>query len=328
MTQRRIAIIGAGISGLVLARSLRDVAEVVVFEKARGVGGRMSTRYADPFYFDHGTQFFTARTSAFQAFLAPYIAQGVVAEWRGKVINLEIGRKISKRLWFEPHWVASPNMNNLCKALADGLDVHPNTEVAPLTEKTARGWPLASKQGVDLGCFDWVISTAPPTQTMTLFHRHLDAETPLAKAVLQGCYTLMVGFNKPWEKAWIAAKVKDNPLNWISINSSKPGRNDATTCMVAHTDNAWAEAHINDDMGEAQAFLVQQFEAVTGMDCSKADYLSMHRWRYANVEQSEASGPYCDVAKQLASVSDWCSQSRIEEVWLNCQALLAAMARD
>jgi hypothetical protein len=63
--KQRIAIIGAGISGLTLAQSLKEYADVVVFDKARGVGGRMNTRYADPFYFDHGTQFFTARSKSF-----------------------------------------------------------------------------------------------------------------------------------------------------------------------------------------------------------------------------------------------------------------------
>lgn len=40
---KRIAIIGAGLSGLVLARQLASNADITVFEKARGVGGRMST---------------------------------------------------------------------------------------------------------------------------------------------------------------------------------------------------------------------------------------------------------------------------------------------
>jgi predicted NAD/FAD-dependent oxidoreductase len=35
--KQRIAIIGAGISGLTLAQNLREYYDVVVFEKARGV---------------------------------------------------------------------------------------------------------------------------------------------------------------------------------------------------------------------------------------------------------------------------------------------------
>ncbi|MCP5369376.1 MAG: FAD-dependent oxidoreductase [Rickettsiaceae bacterium] len=89
----RVAIIGAGISGIFLAHELSRKAHVVVFEKARGVGGRMSTRYADPFYFDHGAQCFTARNSDFQDFLKPFVACGKVSEWKGRVINLQIEEK-------------------------------------------------------------------------------------------------------------------------------------------------------------------------------------------------------------------------------------------
>jgi predicted NAD/FAD-dependent oxidoreductase len=40
-----VAVIGAGISGLFAARTLQDHGmKATVFEKGRGVGGRMSTR--------------------------------------------------------------------------------------------------------------------------------------------------------------------------------------------------------------------------------------------------------------------------------------------
>jgi renalase len=37
----RIAIIGAGISAITIAKNLKKIAKVSVFEKSRGVGGRM-----------------------------------------------------------------------------------------------------------------------------------------------------------------------------------------------------------------------------------------------------------------------------------------------
>ena len=42
---KNIAIIGAGISGLIAARNLIQKHNVTIFDKSRGVGGRMSTRY-------------------------------------------------------------------------------------------------------------------------------------------------------------------------------------------------------------------------------------------------------------------------------------------
>lgn len=319
--KKHIAIIGAGISGLTLAHQLKAYADVVIYEKARGVGGRMSTRYADPFYFDHGTQCFTARTKEFQTFLKPYMEYGIITQWNGKVINLEIGKKTTKRMWFEPHLAASPNMNSLCKKLAEGLDIKLSTEVAPLTQKHSDKWILHNKNGDMLGEYDWVISTAPPAQTTTLFHIFLPDDSSLHTARMQGCYALMIGFNKPWDKQWIAAKVRDNPIKWISVNSTKIGRNQDVTAIVAHSRNNWADEHIDDDMQEAQKFLVQQFEAATTISCDTANYISLHRWKYAIVEETEKSGFYLDENMGIAATSDWASTSRIEEVWQNAMRL-------
>ncbi len=318
----RIAIIGAGISGLTLANGLHTSCDVKVFEKARGVGGRMSTRYADPFYFDHGTQFFTARSKAFKRFIAPLIGDGLIAPWEGKVITLQEDKKITDRLWFEPHYVAMPHMNSLCKFMATNLQITTGTEVAPLAQKMADGWHLADKDGGALGVYDWVISTAPPVQTQRLFAAHAMDANPLPESRLLGCYTLMIGFDTPWNKPWMAAKVHTSPIEWIAVNSSKPGRNDAVTSIVVHSSNAWAEEHIDDDMKTAEQFLRKEFESVSGIDTRTADYFSCHRWRYALVEEPKQCPPFMDAARGLASTGDWCTASRIEDAWLNATKLV------
>jgi predicted NAD/FAD-dependent oxidoreductase len=323
--KQRIAIIGAGISGLTLASRLAPHADVLVFEKARGVGGRMSTRYAEPFYFDHGTQFFTARSAAFQAFLAPLIASGLVAPWVGKVITVQEDRSINDRIWFEPHYVAMPNMNSLCKHMASPLEVTLGCEVAPLAEKRADGWHVTDTQGHSLGVFDWVIATAPPVQTKRLFAAVLADKSALPDPALLGCYTLMIGWNRPWPKPWMAAKIHGSPLEWVAINSSKPGRNAAVTSMVVHSSNAWAEAHIDDEMAGAETFLRATFEACMGIDTRDADYFSCHRWRYALVEHAQAHAPFLDTRHGLASSGDWCSASRIEDAWQHATTLADAM---
>jgi predicted NAD/FAD-dependent oxidoreductase len=53
----KITIIGAGISGLSAAHLLKDYADITLFEKECGVSGRMSTRCAEPYLFDHGKLF-------------------------------------------------------------------------------------------------------------------------------------------------------------------------------------------------------------------------------------------------------------------------------
>jgi predicted NAD/FAD-dependent oxidoreductase len=281
----------------------------------------MSTRYAEPFYFDHGTQFFTARDPSFQRFIEPLVANGLIAPWTGKVITLEADRPPTDRLWFEPHYIAVPNMNSLCKSMAEHLAVMTTIEVAPLPEQSCDGWHVTDKSGAALGIFDWVISTAPPAQTVKLFGPHLPTDQPLREARLLGCYTLMIGFNAPWEKSWIGAKMLNSPLEWVAINSTKPCRNKNVTSIVAHTSNAWAEEHIDDGMEKAELFLRQEFERVTKIDTSSADYFTCHRWRYAMVDASASREPFMDASLGLASAGDWCSASRIEDTWLNALQL-------
>ena len=65
----RVAVIGAGMSGLTCASRLGERGfEVSVFDKGRGPGGRSSTRRVDldgaEVGFDHGAQYFTVRDPA------------------------------------------------------------------------------------------------------------------------------------------------------------------------------------------------------------------------------------------------------------------------
>lgn len=320
--KKRIAIIGGGIAGATLAHGLKRYAAVTVFEKSRGAGGRMSTRKADGFAFDHGTQYFTGRSRPFREFLAPWLKQGVVAAWDGKVITLAKGKDTTDRLWFEPHYVACPGMNHLCKALLADVDVRTSTEVAPLSAARGKeGWVLMDTQQQPLGEFDWMISTAPAPQTARLLSDHLPAEHPLALTTLQGCYAVMLGFAAPWNHSWIGAKCDDSPLGWISVNSSKPARDAAHSCLVLHSTNAWANAHINDDVADAQAILLAEFAALTGIDAAKAEHAASHRWRYALVQNPSKSSFFCDEAAKLAAVGDWSVTSRIEEVWFTSDEL-------
>jgi predicted NAD/FAD-dependent oxidoreductase len=325
--KKQIAIIGAGISGLTLAQNLKDDAEVVVYEKARGVGGRMSTRHADPFYFDHGTQYFTARSPAFQRYIAPMIETGLIAPWEGKVITLKEDRTVADCMWNEPHYVAVSNMNSLCKHLALDLKITLSTEVAPLANKESNSWFLVDKEGNELGAYDWVISTAPPVQTRRLFADYLQADHPLNATPMLGCFTLMIGFHAPWDKPWMAAKVHASPFEWIAVNSSKPGRNKSITSIVANSSHAWAEAHIDDDINETGKFLRREFEYISGIDTSAADHFSCHRWRYALVGEPQDHNPYVDTAQGIASTGDWCSVSRIEDAWQNAVKLANVVRR-
>ena len=119
---KSIAVVGGGVAGLTVARRLSESgAFPTVFEKARGPGGRMSTRRRDGGQFDHGAQYFTVRSAEFEREVQDWVDAGVVAAWSG-----DVGEWKPDSLTVSPprtRWVGQPRMSALTRHLSSGLTV-------------------------------------------------------------------------------------------------------------------------------------------------------------------------------------------------------------
>ncbi len=315
----RIAVIGAGLSGLVFARSLGDRAQIRIFEKSRGFGGRMATRRYDDFQFDHGAQFFTAKSADFQDFLQPWIDAGVVARWDARFVEFDGGAISGRWNWDEayPHFVAVPGMNALGRALAESLDVMPSTRVAGLA-RDADGWRLSDDAGECLGCYDWVVSAIPAVQAKALLPPEFEHLERVETTEMPGCYSLMLGFDTPLPLDWDAALVKDPLISWISVNRSKPGRTGGYTLLI-HASNRWAEANMELADEAVIDALRDAAGRTVGEDLATANRVALHRWRYANPGPQKGAPSLVDAGNRLAAIGDWCIRGRIEAAYQSGQ---------
>ena len=309
---RRVAVIGAGFSGLVAARELRECSEVTIFEKSRGYGGRMATRYGNGFEFDHGAQYFTARSAEFKRFLEPLIAHGAVANWRARFAELNRDTVIAARDWDDvfPHYVGAPRMNAIGRYLASGLTVRPSTTVTRL-DREADGWSLVDSDNNALGRFDWVVCALPAAQTAALVPADSRLQQLAEEVQMRACYALMLGFDRPLRLPWQAALVSGADVSWVSVNSSKPQRADRFT-LVVHSTNDYADINLDTHLLDVQDHLLGEASEITGIDCGQASFCQLQRWRYANTEKQ--SGPAClvDEEMQLAGCGDWFRHGRVE----------------
>lgn len=307
-----IAVIGAGLSGLVVANQLKDKANVTVFEKARGVGGRMATRYADPYQFDHGAQFFTVKTKAFQNFLEPYLASGTVQRWDADFVEFSGSHVTCKRKWDAgyPHYVAAPKMNALCKELSISVNVKLSCRITKI-EKYNDFWCLTDDAGHRHDGFDWLIITAPAAQAYDLLPDFIEEKESIKNIPMVGCYSLMLGFEQAIDLPFEAALVKDADISWISVNSSKPGRPEGFALLI-HATNSWAEAHMEDAREDITAHLLTEASRVTGQDLSTACHVDLHRWRYANIDKQDGEMSICNHEHKLGICGDWFIQGRVE----------------
>lgn len=317
----RIAIIGAGFAGLSLAHQLAKQHDIRIFERSDKAGGRMASRVADGFVFDHGAQFFTAKSPAFQQFLMPYLDQGALARWDARFAEFTGTTITSRRQWDAefPHYVGVPDMNGLPKAMAEPLSIHYRCEIDALQRTESGYWQLFAGEHC-MGEFDWVISSLPARQSANLLSVHTDILAKLPEKLMRPCYALMLGFAKAQDFDWQAAHVKQADISWMSVNSSKPGRQMPFSMLVLAT-NAWTNKNFSVPLDTAATHLLGEVERIADINRADIVHQDIKRWTYVNLPRQDAAKAYIDNRQQLAACGDWCIQGRVEAAFTSGQWL-------
>lgn len=246
----RIAVVGAGIAGLLCARTLADHGlSVTLFDKGRGPGGRTSTRMTGGDQFDHGAQFFTARSPLLRRLADSWLHDGIISRWTPQLVDLRPGQPPT------PHdassgdgqhdsaatgfsrFVGRPGMNAVCVHLGStaaraGVTARYKTEIAR-AEFSQGQWTLlvAGEDGTTQqvpASFDVLVLATPPENI-----RKVLGTMPVAAGVLETIapvrmlptWATMVAFDRPLSLPFDAAFVRDDAvLSWVALENSKPGR--------------------------------------------------------------------------------------------------------
>lgn len=316
----KIAIIGAGLAGITLARSLPEHAQITIFEKARGIGGRMATRYAGAFEFDHGAQYFTSRSTEFSNLITDRLTTGQVRKWPDQIAKLGGAHESDVE-----KYVASPRMNTLCKDLAEGIDVRTGIYIHHI-EKQGDVWQLQDKGEGRHGPFEWVVSAAPAPQSSKLLPAAFNGHGVLERVRMIGCFTLMLGYDSEITLPWPAARIAGSPIGWITLNSDKPGR-DTGTSLLIQSSNDWAEAHLEEDYDKVQEILLKAATDLAQTDLGGAVHEALHRWRYAATPEPAGRAFLLDEGHHLAACGDWCLGSRVEAAFSSGYKLGEALSR-
>lgn len=317
-----IAIIGAGFAGMTFASLCKSKHNITVYEKARGVGGRMTHRRHAQFDFDHGAQYFTVRDPRFRQFLQDNFNKELQS-WYARFASFENGVKTRMSNWQEKHYVGVPAMNSLCKKLSAGLDVLTNTKITQLIKKNDK-WLVYADEDKILGSYDLVISTAPPEQTVALIPEICSFITKVAEIKMQSCYTLMLGFASNPLPDFDVAHILDDDLSWVSVNSSKPGR-DTLPSVVVNSTNSWADANILTELDIVKNYMLKAADKLL-MFSEKPVYHDIHRWRYANIGSQHGPKSFYDPELNIGACGDWCIKGRVEAAFLSALSLYESIS--
>ncbi|WP_117170299.1 NAD(P)/FAD-dependent oxidoreductase [Paraliobacillus sediminis] len=271
--QAPIVIIGAGLSGIMAALTLKEKGcqNIILVEKSRSVGGRMATRRIEKGKVDHGAQFFTVRTKKFQAFVDEWLEKGSVKHWFGNDYQ---------------RYMSVDGMNAFAKKLAEDISVRLQTRITVI-KKNATGYTLTTGEGETIDARA-VIVTAPAPQAKTLLENNdlqVDAKVlqKLDAIVFQPCFVGLFHLQQPTNlpnNGHLDSELPDGVLR--IVDHEKKGISEMPTISVYMTGD-WSKAH-DDRSDEA---ILEKIKQVTNayLDVDSVISSQLKKWRYAEAVQ-------------------------------------------
>ena len=280
-------VVGAGIAGLLAAKSLHDAGvDVTVVDKGQDAGGRMATRHLRSGVIDYGAQFFTVRSDRFRALVETWQKAGIVTEWSRGFPGPD--NQLNKDGY--PRYRGSSSMADVPKHLTKGLDVRLNTPVTAVRHAGDR-WQIDNEHGETL-TGDWLVMTPPVPQSLELLAAGSialpdDANYTLQRIEYDPCIAVLGLLDDPSiipEPG--AIQFDDEPVRWLADNTRK-GISSGAYAITIHGAPQFSREHWDKDHTEAGRLLIDAVRRWLGT--AHVREFEVYGWRYSQPTEVHSS---------------------------------------
>ncbi|MCA1064132.1 FAD-dependent oxidoreductase [Rossellomorea sp. AcN35-11] len=279
MSMKEVIIIGAGLSGIMAARTLRQngLKDITIIEKSKSVGGRLATRRIGEGKADHGAQFFTVRSRELQSDVEKWLQSGWIKKWFGHPY---------------PRYTSVNGMNTLAKSLAGELSVKLNSTVSSIFEKRDGHLELTLDNGEKL-LGSHLLVTAPVPQTLALLPGMESRE--LANITFAPCFVGMFTLEKDNILPAIGHKDEGLPSGVERIvDHHKKGISSTATVSVYMT-GEWSKKRFEHRDND----ILREIEEAAALYLGPLHHMNdaqLKRWKYAEAEEVVRT-PYVEAGK-------------------------------
>ena len=318
MKHKKIAIIGAGFAGAVLANRLLQAGyQVTIFEKSRGTGGRLSSCRIGKDSADLGAPWFEPTTDQFKQWL---IARPEVTGWRAPQCDFSGSTLDPKTVY-----LSTPRQNSLTQSLIKGAKLCTESKITDIYlggSQEHQGLHLCRESEDIKYSYDAVIITTPAPQAAPLL-----TMSPKLQAIASSTKTTpnWVAVISLKEKSGITSDIFSGPhttLYRAIRDTAKPGRNSWSRkeIWMLEATSEWSDTHKNSTQNTVGRALVKAFEKVIKQPVDTSS-MRVHRWLYARHQSVTKNGFLWDQDYKIGVCADWLHYQDCEGAWLSANAL-------
>jgi renalase len=322
-----IAVIGAGVAGLTCARKLQQAGRrVVVFDKSRGLGGRLATRRLADTHADHGVCYLQPKGTAFAQLIDELVNEQILRIWTQGIHRLSADGVLQPPVKFAPCYAAPSGATAIARYLGQNLEII-NSQAITAISPIGHGWQFNSADS------QWnaeqVVIAVPPAQALAIAGTMTDPDCSdqMSRVNFTTSITAIAVFPKNQQVVaaqlpWQGIQGIDHPvLGWIGLDSSKQLKPLQPVLVVQSSAAFAAENFDAPDLGVIGKRLLASAAPFT-MGLDTPEILQVHRWGYAF-----AQNPLPDlfltaqVQASLYFCGDWCGGNRVESAFLSGSAV-------
>ena len=315
MTKPRAGIVGAGIAGASCAGHLAKAGwEVDVFDKARGPGGRLSTRRLDQGWASLGTPFISAKRDPFRSQLREWTRLGWLDPLRGEVWQGRATISWSKA-HLQNHYQPTIEPSQLVRHMLGNATLH---TLSPVTALKPRAIVLAD--GREMGDYDCVVCSVPTPQAIPL----LNALPLLRERLGEVRYRPIWSFLMRWDGGPSANVIQfEDHLLKLAVRQ----HSDGPGLWAVHSSHEFAETYLEASVEEASTRSASALMGLLGLPWP-VEVEASHLWRYASPETTADGFWLSDRESRVALIGDGIAGEGVERAWESgvrlAQALIQA----
>ncbi|MGB3557742.1 MAG: FAD-dependent oxidoreductase [Geitlerinemataceae cyanobacterium] len=326
-----VAVIGAGVAGLICARQLdRAGYRVVVSEKSRGVGGRLATRRIAGTRADLGAPYVEAEGRLSGLLFENMSDRQILQSWTETVWQWNPSGEAQPEPP-KPRYIAPAGMSAVGKFLATDLEIWFDRRVCRIARSQDKIWHLSLDSPRHSADFPLelmaksIVVAIPAPQAVAILETLGDVSSellePLQRVEYDPSFVAIAGYPvhnrarlEELDRPWRAIRFpQHDELSWLGLDSSK--RSDASQpIFVLHSSARFARHYLeSEDLEQLGKQLLDRVASLLEPALATPEFLQVHRWRYAFPHRVYSQDCLtADLPSPLVCCGDWCGEKRIE----------------